>query len=242
MAASFGPPPATLGHPTPWLLTGRPADPDVPIASRLRPAAWRPESPPAHAATQASRTRQVARRRTYGAPPTDQRPGPCAERHLPLSRHTPRALTTRAERKHPPKWQPEREWRSWSLRPGDSDDAAPAVPLRGFSQNVVEQCAPVADPPPWSTRVTRVTGGGWAADVPMPPPSLPAADADARATTAPVGASDRLRDAWELEEAATHFAGLAAAQQLPRSTLSLVDAFLGGPVAAGVLPPGLRDV
>jgi hypothetical protein len=147
-ASSFGAPPLSRDRPSPWLLTGRPTDPEVTPRGGVHRAS---APPPAHAATQASlyRHRAAQNRRDGPAVPARQvtgRSGPCEERHQPLSRHAPRRLVTRAERQRPPKWQPTREWRAWPTLPGDTtpkDAELSGMPLRGFSQAVVEHCAHV---------------------------------------------------------------------------------------------------
>ena len=261
-ASSFGPAPLVLGRQTPWLLTGRPTDPEVQPVCRL---GQKIGQPPAHAPTQASRQRENtahnvvrSKQRDACSPRVDTsaRSGPCGERHLPLSRHAPRQLSTRAERKNPPKWQPDREWRACPTRKSEVEAAAPpAVPLRGFSSNVVEHCAHLyaereearssaggfhidkADHqsdhqrdlfPCGEPQSFRVTSGGWAADWTPPPPPAPSAHPETQA-------------AWALDEEVAQWTIRGAARARPRGTLAVVDAFLRGPVADEMLPTALQD-
>ena len=236
--SAFGPPPLNVGRDTPWLLTGRPHDPQVTPRATVRTFAAAP--PPSHAETHASRRRRMSLaidNRNPQLQPSTNSTGPCPERALPLSKHTPRQLVTRAERKNPPKWQPNLEWRSWNMRPGDMPTDAPnTLPLSNFSPNVVEQCTVTHEEHErevqaraWeeSMQWVRVTGGGWAVDVKTPPP-LPA---DALPESDP---------AWPIEEEAMHWAGRAAAHAQPRGTLALVDDFLNGPFAADLVPVELQ--
>ena len=220
---------------------------NMPLLERpqSRPSPWPPEvtpacrrrgdSIPAHAATEASlfRAREAqrlfrardAQRRRDGKPEARQEPpGLCPERHLPLSRQTPRPLS-RAEQKKPPKWRPDHDWRSWSMRPGDTSTGPAEIfapmPLGGqISKQVVEQYVAYVDPEP-----LRETGGGWAANAAAPPPPPPEA------------ASLDTRDAeWPLDEEVTHWCNRAAAQRAPKGTLAIVSDFLDSPLAAELLP------
>ena len=153
---------------------------------------------------------------------------------MPLTKHAPRRLVTAAEQLKPPKWQPEREWRTLSTRPADAVESAsaPAVPLRGFSPRVVEQCARDAEAAEPEVALTRVAGGGWAAELSVGPrPPAPAVPRPVLADDEPDSAA-----AWALEAEVANWSWRAAAQHRRHGTLALVDNFLGGQVAEGFLP------
>ena len=205
---TIGPPPLALGRPSPWLHGTQ-----VTPSSRRRVAA---PAPPAHAATEASlsRARSAQRRFDGKAEIAQQPPGPCPERHLPLSRHTPRPLS-RAEQKRPPSWRPDREWLVCAKAPSPSAAATAPVPLGGqISKRVVDQCyVAYADP-----AILRVTCGGWAATAAPPPPlNTPLLDA---------------RDPeWPLDEEITHWCSLSQR----KGTLAIVNDFLNSSLATELL-------
>lgn len=140
-------------------------------------------------------------------PPRDTveqtRRGPCEERHLPLSKHAPRVLKTRKERKHPPKWMPTAEFRCThassndAAAVGDDESGGLPLPLAFYSPNVVQQVEDALQQEaearrcrdgggggggPTTTddepRLLRITDGGWAAELAPPGRRTVAAEGD----------------------------------------------------------------
>ena len=237
-ASTFGPPPAQRRSDSlqPWILSGRPAG----TASANKPA-FQPVHAEIAAPTMASRERDAARRRQQALrdkPSPRMQPsyrtGPCEERAIPLTKHAPRQLKTRAERQNPPKWQPSLEWRATHTRPGDETAPFANVPLQGFDPKVVNKCAadfveayedqkqlhgfslqPSAEPQ------VRVTGGGWAADYAGPPPL-----AEREVTSS----------SWRIAEEVDAWGARTSRARKQSATLAYVDSFLAGPIASAMLP------
>ena len=207
---------------------------------------------------------------SYVKPSLDRAPssrnGPCEERHLPLSKHAPRLLKTKAERRNPPKWQPQREWKvSHCDASGDGaprtsragpppGDSFAGVPLSGLiSPRVVQHTLGASgEGGPTSTGgrgggracaadaaiEIRDTSGGWAADM---TPLRTRAMMGAGALPTPLLYDDESKEAavWPLEREVSAWqqkAGVQRAQFKERSTLGLVDDFLQSDLAREFLP------
>lgn len=243
-ASKFGPPPMSTDINRPWLeATGhaRSSGRKVVVPPHLQAS---PQQVNWAVASQEATTRRS--QHIYALPkrqvPTNT--GPCEERHLPLSKHAPRTLKTRAERLNPPKWQPDREWQVKHCASVDavpprhaaarreSLDAFGGVPLSGLiSERVIQHVLDEVGEAEEAVDI-RDTSGGWAADMTsarsrgldsaFPPPMPYETEPDA-----PEGAVAR----WPLEREVNAWQQKAHAQRgtlSERSTLAVVDDFLSG--------------
>lgn len=241
---NFGPPPEKEPD-RPWLRNGGVAptrrgprileDPPAHLRAAARPTMPRDTASPPPAAW--PRSRAIGGGSLNRPPPAPKtcRGGPCDERSLPLTRHTLRAEAQPTHRRgsvaRP--WLPPTEWKVSRQRDGTPAKAPTgvAVPLGGFSPQVVKQCEAHTELSEPIAAMWKATDGGWASEVPiqsdMPPAPPP----------------DHCRRAWDdditqwpLEPETVLGRHRVAAGGQPRGTLALVDRFLGSDVAAAFIP------
>lgn len=233
-------PPPRNPPPAPWLLTGRPAVSSGGAKARTLadPPHLHYQAAAAPSATPAAwpRSRRLHDNHVRRLPPPTARTGPCEERCLPLSRHTPKHCGKKSAPALQPgttarPWLPTQEWRParTSVATADCDRSWTSTPLASLlSPRVVERCDAQREAPEREAEASAWTvseRGGWAAELPIssaPPPSPPPGPP---------------AQAWALEPETTHWRQRVAARERPRSMVALVDDFLAGGIAAAFLPP-----